>query len=842
MELLKLSNVIHLYRVRLRARLVQELLACAGIAVGVALLFAASVANTSLVGSVTQLQSGLVGKARLQLAARSANGFDERLLAHVQALPGVRAAAPLFETYATVIGPRGSASVDLIGADPRFARLGGALLHRFTATDLARQRAIALPAPIAHAVGAGFGQQVTLDLAGGRVIAPVGAQLGSDDIGDLVNDPVALAPLAYAQAMAGMRGRLMRIFVEVRAGREQEVRAGLERLAGGRLNVWSGNFDVQLFKQAAAPTSQATALFSAFSALVGFLFAFSAMLLTVPQRRRLIVDLRLSGHDAPAVIQVLLFDALVLGVVAVAFGLVLGDQLSRHLFGGVPGYLASAFSIGGQRVVTWQSFALAICGGLVAAAVAVLAPVREIFSRRPPLGGMPPAGWLEVHTALVGAAGAGCLVVTTAILLFAPASALVGMVTLTAALLLLLPALLDGTIRAAAPLSRCFHSAVPFLAITELRARSTRLRSLAVAATGAVAVFGGVGIQGAHGDLQRGLDRSAHDVNAGASIWASAAGYPNLFATTPFRARDTGRLARIPGVRSVQLYRSGFLDYGDRRVWVLAPPRFARDLIPPSQLVTGDLRQATARLRAGGWAVVSQAIAAEHGLRIGSSFVLASPRPTRFRVAAISTNIGWPAGALILNADDFARAWGSSEPTAYQVQLGRGVSPLRVRAAVVRILGARSGFTVETAQQRIARHRAASRQGLARLTQIAILVLIAAVLAMGAAMGGMIWQRRARLAHLKVDGVPDGELWRAMLLESGLLLGAGCTVGAAFGLYGQLLLSRALAVVTGFPVVYATAVSIAVLSLLVVTAFAVAIVALPGLVASRVPPAVAFQD
>lgn len=779
MELMRLSNVVHLYRVRLRARLVQELLACAGIAVGVALLFAASVANTSLVGSVTQLQSGLVGNARLQLAARSPHGFDERLLAQVQALPGVRAAAPLLEAYATVIGPRGQRPVDLIGADPRFARLGGALLRHFTADELARQRAIALPVPVARTVGATFGQRVILDVSGGRVVTSVGAQLQSDDIGDLVNDPVVLAPLAYAQAITGMEGRLTRIFVEPRAGSGAEVRAGLNRLAGGSVNVRSSDFDVQLFKQAAAPTSQATTLFSAFSALVGFLFAFSAMLLTVPQRRRLIVDLRLAGHDAPVVIQVLLFDALVLGVLAAGLGLWLGDQLSLHLFGGVPGYLSAAFPIGAQRVVTWQSFALAIGGGLLAAGVAVLAPVRDIFSRRPPLGDAPPQRRRGERTWLA-AAGAVCLAATTAILLLAPAAALAGMVTLTAALLLLLPIVIDATLRAVAPLGRRFRSVVPFLAIVELRARSTRSRSLAVAATGAVAVFGSVSIQGAHGDLQRGLDAATRDLNSIADIWASPAGYPNLFATTPFRAHVARQLADVQGVRSVRLYRSGFLDYEDRRVWVLAPPRSASEPIPRSQLLEGDFANATRRVRAGGWAVLSQAVAAQHGLRIGDAFVLPAPIPTRFRVAAISTNIGWPSGAIVVNADDFARAWGSTEPTAYQLLLARDASPPQVRTAAARILGTTSGFTVETGQQRVTRHRAASRQGLARLTQIAILVLVAAVLAMSAAMGGMIWQRRVRLAQLKVDGVGDGELWRAMLLESALLLGAGCTAGAAF--------------------------------------------------------------
>lgn len=841
MELLKLSNLLHLYRARLRARLVQELLALTGIAVGVSLLFAASVANTSLLGSVTQLQAGIVGNASLQLVARSPHGFDEALLREVQALPSVRAAAPVLEVYATLRGPQGRRPVTLVGADPRFARLGGELLRRFKAGGLERQRAIGLPMPIARAIGVTFGDSVVIDASGRRAAALLGTQLHEDDIGPLIHSPVALAPLAYAQEITDTEGRLTRIFVEPRPGMDELARADLTRVAADRVNVRSGDFDVELFREAAAPTSQSTALFAAFSALVGFLFAFSAMLLTVPQRRRLIVDLRLSGHDAPVVIQVLLFDALVLGALASVLGIGLGDLLSRRLFDGVPGYLAAAFPIGEQRLVTWQSFAVAAGGGLLAAAVAVLAPVREIFSRRPPLGDVVRPARPGASRWLMGA-GAVLLAITAAILAFAPAAALVGMIALTGALLVLLSPLLDGVVRLVAPLGRRIRSIVPFLAVAELRARSTRPRALAVMATGAVAVFGSVAILGAHGDLQRGLDHSAHDVNAIADVWASSAGYPNLFATMPFESRVEEQLAALDGVREVRRHHSGFLDVDDRRVWVLAPPNAASEPIPRSQLLDGDYHEAVERLRAGGWAVVDDALAKEHELEIGDSFSLPAPRPARFKVAAISTNIGWPSGAVILNADDFTRAWDSAAPAAYHLIVAAGSSARVVRERAARVLRSQSAFAVETREGRTARHRAASRQGLARLTQIALLVLIAAVIAMSAAMGGLIWQRRARLAQLKVDGVEERELWRALMLESVVLLGVGCAVGAAFGLCGQLLLARALSTVTGFPVDYALAAPVALGSVLVVTVVAVAIVTVPGYAAARVRPALGLQD
>ncbi|MGH2855312.1 MAG: ABC transporter permease, partial [Solirubrobacteraceae bacterium] len=369
-----------------------------------------------------------------------------------------------------------------------------------------------------------------------------------------------------------------------------------------------------------------------------------------------------------------------------------------------------------------------------------------------------------------------------------------------------------------------------------------RPRSLAVAATGAIAVFGSVAIQGAHANLQRGIDESTHAVNAFSRWWVAPSGSSNLLATVPFPDTSAAVLARLPGVRAVKVYRGGFLDYGLRRVWVIAPPRTATQPISSSQLVQGNLALATARFREGGWVVLSQAIAHEHDLRVGQWLTLPSPRPTAFRVAALITNVGWPPGAIVLNAADYARAWGSTDASAYNLVLAPGVPAQRFRRQVRAALGPVSGLVAETMSQREARGHVTSRQGLSRLTEISVLVLLAAMLAMAAAMGSMIWQRRRRLADMKVDGFGKGVLWRALFVESALLLGMGCSVGAVFGLYGQLLLSHALAVVTGFPVVYSVGGLVALASFGLVTTVAVLILAVPGYLAARVRPAIILQD
>lgn len=840
---MRLSSIVRLYRVRLRARLTQELFAVLGIAIGVALLFASQVANTSLDDSVQRLTAGIVGHMRFQLAARDAHGFDAALLSDVARLPHVQAVAPVLEQSANLVGPGGERSVDLIGTDPRLAHLGGSIARHLATVPLSGgARVFTVPAGIGRDIGVTSIRPVTVQVGSSSENALLVPQLLARETSSVGESPVALASLRMVQGLSGLPNRLTSIYVRSPPRFDRFVRAELVRLAGGRLDVRPADITTQLFRRAAGPVDQSTGLFSGLSALVGFLFAFNALMLTVPQRRSLIEDLRLDGYTRSMIVQVLALDAVVLGVVASALGLLLGDVLSVAVFSSNPGYLSFAFPIGAQRIVTWQSVAFAALSGMLAAGMGVLAPLRaEIAERRAGLHQLRARPPRRRSWWLLPAAGI-CLAGTTFILVAAPQAAIVGVVSLTLALLLSLPALLDLVIRASGRAQTMLSGAASYLAVIELRSRSNRPRSLAIAATGAIAVFGSVSIQGARDSLQRGLDASARAIDSGADIWVTPSGRANSLATTAFADRDSAALARLPGVRSVRLYRSSFLDWGSRRIWVLAPPRADPHPIAASQLSHGDLVSTTTDLRAHGWVVVSEAIASEHHLHAGETFTLPSTQPTRLRVAALSTNMGWPPGAIVLNADDYASAWASEQPSALQVELAPGASTAVVKGEVARVLGPGSPLRAETLAERVRLHYGTASQGLSRLTQIRTLVLIAAVLAMAAAMGAMIWQRRVRLADMKVDGFSRLVLWRSLVWESAILLGLGCALGAAFGAYGQVLLSRALSVVTGFPLIESSPLAPAAASFLLITAVAVGMVAVPGYIAARVRPAVGLPE
>jgi putative ABC transport system permease protein len=818
--------------IRSRSVLLQLAFAAFGISVGVALLFGSQIASTTLTHSAAQLNTTqLVGAAQVQLDSPGPEGFPETLLAEVRRQPGVLTTLPVIERQATVIGRSGERSVDLIGVEPSSLSATIPLLRQFSTKLLNTAQGVALPEPIVNEIHAGVTSK--LQVNGQVVTALVGAILTRSDIGSLIHSPVALTSIAYAQKVSHSGGRLTRIFVHYRPADAARTRLALKALASrAHVALHPADFDKVLFGVAVKPESESELLFSGICALVGFMFALNAMLVTIPARRKLIADLREDGGDLKAILQVLLADALLIGIPASILGLLVGDGLSRLFFDTQPGYLSFAFPVGNARIVTLRSGALAVAAGLAAAVFGVLWPVRHILGRRL----RAPYQWnlsRKKQRALF-ALGAVSLALTTVILIADTSAAVLGNATLIVALVAWMPLLFDLAVRA-------FDFALGFVggpsadgAFDELNAPQTRVRSLAIAALAAVAVLGIVEFQGVATNLQRGLDASARNLDTNADVWITPRGSSSLLSTVSFDPLDTSALSRVPGVASVGAYRGSFLDWDRRRLWVIAPDRNSRHLAPPSQMLSGNARLAAARLREGGWALVSQALADEHHLHVGRPFRLPSPRPMTVRLAGITTNLGWPPGAVILSASEYTNGWEDSNPSAYEIQSTAGSDPADVRARVAALLRDRPGLAVETAGQRVQRHYALAAQGLARLTQIRHLVIVSAILALTAAMLSMLWQRRDRIAFNRSNGIFPRVLWGSLVYESAVLLLAGSLFGAIWGLYAQLLGSHFLAVVTGFPIVFNIEGVAAITGFALVSPVAVAVLAVPGYFAASV--------
>lgn len=428
-----------------------------------------------------------------------------------------------------------------------------------------------------------------------------------------------------------------------------------------------------------------------------------------------------------------------------------------------------------------------------------------------------------------------------ALLILGPNAAVIAIVGLALAALLAIPFSFTLVVRGA-QLMATKTRRLNMLLIATRALRATTARSLALAATGAIAVFGSVAAEGSHRDLLNGLYGDYTQYVSTADLWVTNQG--DELATNSFPAGTlSARIARVPGVIAVRSYQGGFLDVGGRRVWVIARSPAARVMFPTGQVVEGSPAMATAHLRDGGWITVSQQIAQAAHVKLGQVLMLPTPTgPVGYRVAATTTNLGWAAGAIVLNDSDYRRAWATTDPSALEIDVGGSANPVTVKHAVEGVVGHDGGLRVQTSVGRAAQADVLAREGLSRLTQISLLLMIAAALAMAAAMGASIWQRRPSLASLRIQSFRPSQLRIVLLCESGLVLGTGCFVGAMAGVYGHELIDRYLRLVTGFPAPFSPAAPQMFEITIAIIAAALIVLAIPGYIASRVAPSLALQE
>lgn len=843
-----LRTLLLFYKRHLRVQPLRELMAIAGVAAGVALLFAVQVAHHSVTGSFEEITHGVAGKATLELSSRGPDGFNQMISKEVGRMRDVKAVAPVLSQPIVAVGPTGRRALTLVGATEQIASLGGQLSLQFQRAGESSHRGfLVLTEPTARAIGAKPDVEIVVQIGGRTKHMVVDATVPSDKIGAVAESPVAAAPLPNVQVLAGLQGRITRILIQPRAGRETVLRHALVDRYGSTLNVRPIETESRLLANAAGPERQIALLFSAISLVASVILAYNALLLASDERRRFIIYLIETGTPDWLIVASLAFDALILGLAGSLFGLLAGDLVSLFAYRSVPGYIAAAFAIGGQRVITTQTILVALAGGMLAAFTAAVLPA--IIALRGGAAAEPDATGralmltrkLRFSDTFIFICGALLVSLSVTISAMIPPTTVAALVGLAAGLVICLPMILRYILTAAYAASRRSSDPVARLAVAEMRGSFTR--SVALFATGAVAAFLMVLIGGSVADVQHGVRRGAADLLSSANIWIKPGGSENIYTTQPFAYAETQRrLQRLSVVGSVLPWRDSFLDLPGRRVWILGVPPQTPAQIAPSQLVEGSLSAADRHLREGGWVAISQTIAHEYHLRLGERFTIPTPAGyTSLRLAAIVANYGWLPGAIVMNSEDHARLWNSRAASQLAVTLKSGTPIKQGRLAVEAALPAGSALADMTTNERRAEVSAVLGSTLSRLNNTTIVVLIATITSVIALMIAAISQKRGRLESLMSIGMGFSQFVRLIFYETGSVLITGCVIGIAAGIAGQDLIDSALRQATGAAVGFAPAWQLGLRTILIMAGVSAAASLIVALQAVRPQPRVVFS-
>jgi len=771
----------------LAARPLRSALTVVGIALGVAVLFAALATNAGIDGAIERTVRDLLGRSDLRV-----EGFTERGLsgASVQAIagtPGVAVSTPILErrTYpgADPAAPPGlRPPVTVLGIDPAtYPELHDLDLASGEALDGIDSTGALVTERMARENGLALGGALTLSGADGPRTEPI--------VGILTgNGPLATTEGQTVILGLGEAGRLFATEavsrVDLAIGDDTTASAVSVELQGsltGEPYVLSGPDDLAASIRASTVDFQATtALIAALALFGGAFLIFNTLSMTVTERAREVGLLRAAGATRRQVNGLVLVQALAIGLAGSALGVVVGAGLAAL----VAWYLGSAgvVPIDGATVSP-AAVVLAVAVGTLVTLAAAAEPADRA-GRISPVEALRPIGagrtirarlrWLVVVFVVVAVTG----------LVLWPALAASG-TTATVRWLTVYGILLVATLATPfllGPLGTL--AALPFRlvapgAVRLTRGSLTRDRSRTTLAVGALTV--GLAMIVALGAV-------AQDARRTATEWIAGVVPGDTLATSirPVGSDEpiAADLAAAPGVARVSPIAT--FETAFRGLRVDASAVVGRDLLADGRLgfVGGDRTAALNALDEGGSAIVPEGLARTLGLRVGDemAFPVGAGREVRLRVVGIvarsipghsgeSVLVGWPdatGGFGVSGADAFAIRF---EPAATAED----------RAGLAAIA---SGYALEA--NPVDRIAGAVDATLARVfglfDALALVAVIVAALGIVNTLTMNVYERVREIGVLRATGMTRPQVWRMVVVEAGVLGLVGAILGCVTGI------------------------------------------------------------
>lgn len=618
----------------------RTLLTLLGIVIGVASVVAITATTRATRRSYRAMYEAVGGRAALEVVAQGQGNFNpDEVTQLLREVEGVAATVGVIQAQAGLVGPKDVSLVLVLGYPERAA---GMPYRVKEGQGLAGAEGVLLEANFARAHGYRLGEHVKLGTREGVVALSVVGLLEASGPALFNGGAFVLMPLAAAQRLFGMPGKVNSVRLELKEGAraaavEKDVRSRLP--AGFRVQEPAER--AALGREGIAPINHSLDTMSVVSLVGGAFVILNSFLMNLGERRRQLAILRALGTTRWQVTRLLLREALLLGGAGTVLGMGAGVFLARGLVGVQEQILGVKLP---PLQLTAEPFLLALLLGPGMALAATVVPAWRA-GRRSPLEAMLPRrsipepregrpGWLSI-LGLVAVVAAAAFALGSG--RWWPAETGANLMPLDFTVLLIgcvlaLPLVLGPLLRLAGRLLRLSFGVEGVLALRQLERQRTRCTLTAGV------LFIGVIVTVGFGST---LLNSIRDID----VWERNT-IPADF-TVRRALPDTGTLsaAALPEglldkVRSVEgVAAVGRISFVHGVAAGQAVILFARDFLPgralPMAFVDGTEEEVRRELRSGG-VVVGTALAQRARVGRGDTIAIQTRQgEKRLRVAAV---------------------------------------------------------------------------------------------------------------------------------------------------------------------------------------------------------------
>lgn len=797
--LIRFVSLRHIAAAKLRS-----LLTLLGVALGVAMLVGMTTANGAVMSSFEEMVDRASGKADLEVTGDE-SGVDQALVdelgGHTELLAHV--AASIEQTsFLEGTDARPGMRVLVLGVDflgdkafLPFKTESGADALADPLAFLNDPQAILVSDTLAKARGLKAGSTLKLRTAQGMGEFHVESVLAETGKTQAFGGQLVILFLDAAQLAFAREGHVDRIDLQLAKGVTiEQALPRLRALVGSRGEV--ARPDARGATIAGMTASfrlglQAQALLAL---LVGMFLIYNAVSVSVAQRRREIGVLRSLGVTRWAVTRVFLVEALVLGVVGGAIGVVVGDALAKvvvaqfapvvsRFYQNIPTpspHVTTPIALGGMAV------------GLVATLFAAYVPARRAAHTNPvetlrrdlhaQAAARPPVRLML---------GAAVLCVVVALGLTKLDVMYLGFVSVflfTLAAAFATPMAVVLLARPAAFLAQRTFGLAARLGVDNVSRELGRSALTACALVLATSMSVTVACY-------------AHSYEASCMAWVEQAVPADVVVTagSPLADRNAvafapelaDRLRDVPGVREVDRLRSLTVPYGPWRIELLSLDTGTYLKNPAAQLVLdGPSPIPIGALQHEPSVLVSENFRARTGLRAGDTVDLTSPTGVhKFKIVAVVVDYSSDQGWMLVDRKYMLEFWKDARVEAVDVYTERGADPYAVAAAVRARLAAtgEGGMFVTTNAALKAEVQHVIRQTFEISKASEVVALLVAVLGVVGTMLAAVIDRIREIGVLRAIGATRRQILFAVMAEAGFLGVCAALVGTAAAIPSALL-------------------------------------------------------
>ena len=771
----------------------QILLSTVGITLGVAVVVAIDLTNTSAQKAFELSTSALTGKTTHQIIG-AANGVPEELYLELQKNEAITAVAPVVEGYGKLQGKNGSqedsAVFQIVGielfADRQFRdHLKNTLNQLDLSRFLGEPGTMVMARSSAERFGIKLHEPATFMVSGSEVtFTLVGLIDDDDELDALALASIIFVDIATAQEVLGTQGYLSRIdiiFPDDSAGKRalQELKVSLP----SNVDITSSNArNYALSQMTKAFETNLTAL-SMLALIVGMFLIYNTMTFAVVLRRQVIGSLRALAVTRREIFQIIFAECIFIGLWSTWLGIFFGILLADGLLGLVTRTINDLYFVLNVHFldVSLLSIIKGTLIGVGATALTGFIPAYEAAKSTPRASLARSTLEAKYRSAFLWSKYfGGGLMFIGALLLVIPHDFLwlsfAGLFCVIGGFTLYVPQFTLVMVNMAVPVHNKILGTLGNISARSVSSSLSRTSVAVASLTVAIATTIGVAVMI---DSFRGSVVSWLDNTLRAEIFITTPGVNSSRGKGNLSPVWVERFKSMPEVRAVSIVRNVQLQ-APKGITELHVLKIPDNMFSMFDLKQGEFTEASRGFFEEDGLLVSEPYAYKNEVTVGEMLVLPTDKGLRsFKVVGIYVDYGSDQGIVTINRDTYERYWDDRTITSVGLHMDPSVNVNyfmdKLRAVVLDYQA--KPLTGEKEQDLIIKSNLAIKEASIRIFDrtfvvtevLRLLAIFVAFVGIVSALMSIQFERRAEIALFRVLGLTPQEVWLVVTGETGLI-------------------------------------------------------------------------